>query len=101
MIWKLVNVEARAAEHGSFKIPLRSQRENLRVGNLVKLVFIDPTRGMPNGERMWVEVVAVEVGRYRGELRNVPVLIEDLREGDLVEFGPEHVADWSSGEVDL
>jgi hypothetical protein len=45
-------------------------------------------------------VVTINVlwgGRYRGSLCNVPVVIGGPRKGDLVEFGPEHVADWWVG----
>lgn len=95
MSWTLASAEARAAAHSSFKIPSRSEREDLRVGDLAKLVFVVDGAG---GERMWVEVTAVAAGRYRGILRNVPVTIPGIAEGDTVEFGPEHVADWDDGK---
>jgi hypothetical protein len=94
MTWSLVNVEERAAEHATFKIPSRSVREKLCVGDLVKLVFVTPAG---EGERMWVEIGHAESGRYSGRLRNTPVRIRDLGESAFVEFGPEHVADWEVG----
>jgi uncharacterized protein YegJ (DUF2314 family) len=100
MTWTLDNAEARAAAHASFKIPSRSEREDLRAGDLAKLIFVDAAdRGSARGERMWVEVMAVEVGRYRGRLRNTPVVIQGLEADDPVEFGPDHVADWTAGEA--
>jgi uncharacterized protein YegJ (DUF2314 family) len=100
MTYALASAEARANAHASFKIPSRVDREDLRERDLAKLVFVDPTEdGAAGGERMWVEVVAVEAGRYRGRLRNMPVVIRDLEEGALVEFGPEHVADWETGKA--
>lgn len=93
MTWTLTSAEARASEHESFKIPSREARELLCVGDLAKLIFI----GSPdsNGERMWVEIDRVKDGRYRGCLRNRPVIIHDLEEGASIEFGPEHVADFA------
>ena len=100
MTWALANVEDRAASHASFKIPARSTRSTLRVGDLAKLVFVFPsTSGPPNGERMWVKIERVEDGRYRGRLWNMPVLIQDLKADDPIAFGPEHVADWDTGEA--
>lgn len=95
MTWSLANIEARAAEHATFKIPLRSVREKLCIGDLVKLVFVTPSG---EGERMWVEIGHVQDGRYSGRLRNTPVQIRDLDEGASIEFGPEHVADWEVDE---
>ena len=93
VIWVLVNAEARAAAHHSFEIPPRSERESLRAGDLVKLIFVDPTAaGSSRGERLWVEITEAGTERYLGRLRSSPVLIRGLREGNLVEFRPEHVA---------
>jgi uncharacterized protein YegJ (DUF2314 family) len=97
MTWALASAEARATAHDSFRIPPRSERESLRVGNVAKLIFVSTDVGSP-GERMWVEIVAANAGRYQGRLRNTPVLMRELTEDDPVEFGPEHVADWSEGE---
>jgi uncharacterized protein YegJ (DUF2314 family) len=96
MTWALASAEARATA-ASFRIPLRAEREALCVGSFAKLVFVDPTKNLVVGERMWVEIMAADAGRYWGRLRNVPVVITGLEEDDLVEFGPEHVADWTEG----
>ena len=96
MTWTLASAESRAAEHASFKIPSRAEREGLRVGDFAKLIFIESVEGGPlHGERMWVEIARVEGThyRYRGLLRNTPVQIQDLDAGASIEFGPEHVAD--------
>ena len=99
MSWALADVEARASKYASFEIPGRAKREALRVGDLAKLVFVDlQIHDGASGERMWVEIVRVVAGRYRGRLRNAPVVIDGLEEGALVDFGPEHVADWEVGK---
>ena len=87
----LVDAEERHRAHStSFSIPRSDLRRALAVGDRVKLLF-----GMGTGsstERMWVEVTELADGRYVGRLENEPVAIADLRVGDRVAFGPEHVA---------
>jgi len=98
--WWLVNTEERAAEHpGTFEIPTRDLRSQLRSGDLVKLYFecaMDDTGCA--GERMWVEVTGItkrpQGPLYSGKLRNSPtVLADSLKFGSPVVFGPENVAD--------
>ena len=100
--FRLADGEARHAESPrTFFIPSRSERENLRPGDLVKLVFeiVDPQLPEPGAERMWVEVTGVEDGRYIGALNNVPSTITTISLGDRVDFGPEHIistlGDWA------
>jgi hypothetical protein len=87
----LVDAEGRHREHPfTFSIPRSDVRRSLALGDRVKLLF-----GVGDGtsnERMWVEVTEVGSGGYVGRLANAPVAIDDLQEGDSVEFGPEHVA---------
>lgn len=98
MTWFLENVEHRAKKYPTtFQIPSREERTALPLGTFVKLVFIG-ARGSDGaatgrGERMWVEIVEIKDGHYRGILRNDPVVIRDLHIGALVDFGPEHIAD--------
>ena len=79
----------------AFPIPTRPERENLRPGDMVKLVFVldpPPTSG-PNAERMWVEVRASQPdGVIEGWLTNKPVVITSLGPGAIVAFEPRHVA---------
>jgi hypothetical protein len=87
----LMDAEQRHRENPwTFSIPRSDVRRGLVAGDRVKLLF-----GVGTGsstERMWVEVTEVVGGRYLGRLDNEPVAIVDLRAGDRVEFGPEHVA---------
>ena len=91
----LQDVEALHRSHPrTYSIPRSEQRLNLKVGQLVKLVFlVDPqTIGGATGERMWVCVKEAKDDRYLGTLDNEPRIIETLKLGDEIHFGPEHVA---------
>lgn len=94
--WGLLDAESQnEAFPDAFPIPTRPERENLRPGDMVKLVFVldpPPTSG-PNAERMWVEVRASQPdGVIEGWLTNKPVVITSLAPGALVAFEPRHVA---------
>lgn len=77
----------------TFLIPRRAERDALRPGDLVKLMFelLEPSGDDGTAERMWVRVDKAEAGRYVGTLDNEPILLESIVLGDRVEFGPEHV----------
>ena len=98
--WVLVSAEERHAAHpGTFQIPPRSDRDTLVRGVAAKLLFHIETketgrvadRGI---DRMWVIVIRVTPEGYLGVLDNDPGYAEglNLREGDVIAFGPEHVA---------
>jgi hypothetical protein len=99
--WELVSAEERNAAHPrTFKIPTREQRETLAPGDGVKLLFDIETREdgriVDRGvDRMWVIVKAQTKGGYIGVLDDDPGSAENLRlrEGDVITFGPEHIAD--------
>ena len=59
----------------------------------VKLIFRfdsdDP--GVPNAERMWVEITGTSGRGFEGVLGNDPVYIEDLECGDAVTFQEKHI----------
>jgi hypothetical protein len=99
--WMLVSAEERHAAHPeTFEIPARVDRETLVPGVAAKLLFHIETkegnRVIDRGvDRMWVIVTTITPeGRYVGVLDNDPGLSEglNLHEGDLIAFGPEHVA---------
>jgi hypothetical protein len=98
--WALVSAEERAAAApDTFQIPPRVTRESLSPGDAAKLLFdIETRKGdhvIDRGvDRMWVIVKARTEGGYIGVLDNNPGIAENLRlrEGDLVSFRPEHVA---------
>jgi len=93
--WTLDNAETLSREHPrSFFIPASERRHALRPDDWVRLVFLvhggDPDG--PSGERMWLtDIRTTGSGGYVGLLTNAPAVIQDLVQGDEVEFGPEHV----------
>jgi len=95
--WSLQDVERAArANPRSFFIPDLEERCSQSVGDEVRLHFLLTAEGpdIPGAERMWVDIVE-KVGdppRYVGVLNNQPVHIRDLKAGDCVSFGPEHIA---------
>jgi hypothetical protein len=93
--YRLADVERTHRQHPrTFSIPRSDRRRALAVGEVVKLVFelAKPRAGQPHAERMWLEVVERAGDGYVGRLDNEPAFIAGLARGDLVPFGPEHVA---------
>ena len=99
--WMLVSAEERHAAHpATFLIPAKTERERLVPGAAAKLLFHIETKEagtvIDSGvDRMWVIVRTVTPeGRYVGVLDNDPRQSEglNLRAGDDIVFGPEHVA---------
>jgi hypothetical protein len=94
--WGLLDAEAQhAAFPDTFPIPTATERNELRTGDMVKLVFVldPPPLAGPNAERMWVEVrTARPDGTYDGWLTNKPVVIGSLEPSALVAFEAQHVA---------
>jgi hypothetical protein len=96
----LVSAEERHAAHPeTFQIPSKTGRETLVPGAAAKLLFHIETReagrAIDRGvDRMWVIVRAVTPEGYVGVLDNDPGESQglNLREGDVIAFGPEHVA---------
>lgn len=90
----LADVEARsAAGLGTFEVLPRTVREGLRVGDLAKVVVV-AVGDQSCAERIWVQVTAAPgpSSPYRGRIVSFPVT-QNLFSGDVLDFGPEHVAD--------
>lgn len=72
------------AEHpDTFFIPTQEEKEAIRPGDSVKLVFL----GTEGGERMWVRVT----GKSIGTLANNPFDPEVGAFGDTVQFEDRHI----------
>src|SRR5918994_1479017 len=99
--WELESGEARHDQHpDKFWIPPRQARDNLRIGQSVKLLFqiegeAEDGSVETNVERMWA-IVAGRVGDlYIGILDNQPATVDAglLDEGAEFMFKAEHVID--------
>ena len=98
--WTLLSAEERHAAHpDTFHIPSKADRESLVPGAAAKLLFHIETkeagRVIDRGvDRMWVIVKAISADGYTGVLDSDPGHSEglNLHEGDVIVFGPEHVA---------
>jgi hypothetical protein len=90
--WRLEDVEARQRESPRhYPIPPSVERKGLQPGDLVKLVFLVDGNPDADGERMWVEVLALDDDGFVGTLANQPRLVA-LEEGAEIRFQPRHVA---------
>ena len=96
--YSLDDAEARHREAPeTFRIPDSGQRDNIKPGQLVKLIFLprerDPVHDWVTSERMWVQVERrLDDGGYLGKLDNYPLVV-DLEPGDPVQFQARHVID--------
>ena len=68
--------------------------EKLKIGDLVKLIFVSKNEEEDgfNGERMWVEIIERNEKKFVGELSNEPYRL-DLKIGDKISFGIENICD--------
>jgi hypothetical protein len=90
--YTLDNAEELHAEFpDTFWIPGAAQRRTLLPGQIVKLVFRISVGEEVHVERMWVGVASTGPSGYIGRLDNDPYCTAELKAGEEVRFGPEHV----------
>jgi hypothetical protein len=93
--WELESAVERKNQYPNFEIPNRDERESIRIGQMVKLLFLflceENGEKIIECERMWVTVVSVNDGTYKGELESHPTTSKALSPGDCVQFGADHV----------
>ena len=95
--WELESAVACHREHpDAFHIPSEEERTHLRIGDLVKLLFMlsgtDESGAFVHVERMWVTVRTISESGYTGMLESLPESSTAIKPGDIVTFTPEHVA---------
>lgn len=83
--------ETRREFSNTFYLPPKEQRESLRIGDLVKLIFRIEFDDDAHVERMWVQVTDVRSDGYVGVLDNDPYCTDEIRSGMRVEFHSDHV----------
>lgn len=106
MNYELVNADERAAAHPkTFPLPSQADRERVKIGACVKLIFLSKSP-KTEAERMWVIVTKRrKLGPpletflvYEGTLGNDPSTdVGGLEHGGRVVFGTEHIIE--IGEV--
>lgn len=75
----------------TFEIPDKKVRENLKKGDIVKLVFIIKGKTNSQTERMWVAIDKINPDGYTGTLDNDPYCTDKIKSGLKVKFTPKHV----------
>lgn len=75
----------------TFEVPSQKDRDSLRPGDLVKLIFRIEFDEEAHVERMWVRVSEVNLKSYVGVLDNDPYCTDEIRIGMRVEFHADHV----------
>ncbi|MGT2742778.1 immunity protein Imm33 domain-containing protein [Streptococcus plurextorum] len=93
--YTLENVaERNQADPRHFLIPSPDEVANLKVGDMVRLIFRlnQPLENGCNAERMWLEISAITDGHYKGILTNQPQFITTINIMDELVFSEEHIA---------
>ena len=82
----------------TFYRPSKTVMQQLKVGNLVKLIFnLKPETAelrqgrLPSAERMWVIITERRRDNFKGTLDNNPHFIKDLKYKDVIEFETKHI----------
>ena len=90
--FELDDVENYKLELGDkFYLPEREKRQNLRTGDIVKLIFRFEDDEFAQVERMWVIVSETNNGEFTGILDNEPFIKGCLNAGDEIKFNYKNV----------
>ncbi|PFE15772.1 immunity protein Imm33 domain-containing protein [Bacillus cereus] len=95
MSWYLDNVyELNKEAPYTFYLPSSNILGELKVGDLVKLIFVTKSEEDDGfyGERMWVAITEMNEGGFIGKLDNEPYRLS-LKIGDEISFGVENICD--------
>lgn len=98
MTWSLINLETSPVL--SVVVAPRDKRERLMPGMVAGLMFVEQKR---RPELLWVRIASKLTGEglgvtYRGTLVS-DTMMDSIEIGDLVSFGPEHILEWSVGNL--
>ncbi|WP_314588324.1 DUF2185 domain-containing protein [Paenibacillus terrigena] len=94
MKWKLDSVVKLHKESPyTFYLPSDQVISQLKVGDLVKLIFMaeETFDNGCNAERMWVEILERNESDFLGKLANQPYYLSSLQYGDMIDFKSEHI----------
>ncbi len=78
----------------TFLIPTNQEILNLKIGTLVKLIFImkKPLKNGCQAERIWVKITNIESESFTGILDNDPYYLKSIGSGDTITFKAENIA---------
>ncbi len=97
------NAVAMNTQYGDEQFPIHSlaERQDLQPGAFVKVEISWPTDQTGcSGERFWVIVLERRAGRYLGIVDNDLLGLSEVSRGVLIQFGPEHVLDIETAQID-
>ena len=90
--FELDDIESYKLEFGDkFYLPEREKRQNLRTGDIVKLISRFEDDKFAQVERMWVIVSETNNGEFTGILDNEPFIKGCLNAGDEIKFNYKNV----------
>lgn len=90
--FELDDVESYKLEFGDkFYLPECEKRQNLRTGDIVKLIFRFEDGKFAQVERMWVVVSETNNGEFTGILDNEPFIKGCLNAGNEIKFNYKNV----------
>lgn len=90
--FELDDVESYKLEFGDkFYLLEREKHQNLRIGDIVKLIFRFEDDEFAQVERMWVVVSETNNGEFTGILDNEPFIKGCLNAGDEIKFNYKNV----------
>ncbi|ORI06689.1 hypothetical protein A3835_07980 [Campylobacter concisus] len=90
--FELDDVESYKLEFGDkFYLPEREKRQNLRTGDIVKLIFRFEDDEFAQIERMWGVVSETNNGEFTGILDNEPFIKGYLNAGNEIKFNYKNV----------
>jgi hypothetical protein len=95
MYWYLDNVyDLNKESPYTFYVPSPEVLNKLKVGDLVKLIFVTDIAEDDGyrGERMWVQITNIKGNKFKGKLDNEPHRLS-LKIGDEISFGIENICD--------
>ena len=93
--FELDDIESYKLEFGDkFYLPEREKRQNLRTGDIVKLIFRFEDDKFAQVERMWVIVSETNNGEFTGILDNEPFIKGCLNAGDEIKFNYKNVLEF-------
>ena len=88
-MFKLIDaIEQNKKTPETFEIPSTFEIMSIHEGDFVQLCFIE--KGL-NPERIWVEVLGINNGRFTGKVDNVPFHLKTVRFCDTVFFESRHI----------